>query len=56
MNLEKALVWFRRDLRDQDHAALAAALSQARQVYCAFVFDSTILDALPSRSDRRSPR
>ena len=53
MNLEKALVWFRRDLRDQDHAALAAALSQARQVYCAFVFDSTILDALPSRSDRR---
>jgi deoxyribodipyrimidine photo-lyase len=53
MNLEKALVWFRRDLRDHDHAALAAALSQARQVYCAFVFDSTILDALPSRSDRR---
>jgi len=53
MNLEKALVWFRRDLRDHDHAALAAALSQARTVYCAFIFDSTILDALPSRSDRR---
>ena len=46
MNLEKALVWFRRDLRDHDHAALAAALSQARTVYCAFIFDSTILDAL----------
>ncbi len=53
MNLEKALVWFRRDLRDYDHAALVAALSQARTVYCAFVFDSTILDALPSRCDRR---
>jgi deoxyribodipyrimidine photo-lyase len=50
---EKALVWFRRDLRDHDHAALAAALAAARDVYCAFVFDTDILDALPSRSDRR---
>ena len=53
MNTEKALVWFRRDLRDTDHAPLAAALSQAGQVYCAFVFDRSILDALPSRADRR---
>ncbi len=53
MNLEKALVWFRRDLRDHDHAALGAALSQARAVYCAFVFDSEILDLLPSRNDCR---
>ncbi|MDE2439809.1 MAG: deoxyribodipyrimidine photo-lyase [Betaproteobacteria bacterium] len=53
MNQEKALVWFRRDLRDHDHAALSAALSNARQVYCAFVFDTDILDALPSRQDRR---
>src|SRR5574343_486875 len=53
MNQEKALVWFRRDLRDHDHAALSAALSNARQVYCAFVFDTDILDALPSRRDRR---
>ena len=53
MNEEKALVWFRRDLRDHDHTALSAALSAKEQVYCAFVFDTEILDALPSRDDRR---
>lgn len=50
---EKALVWFRRDLRDHDHAALAAALAGSRHVYCAFIFDREILDALPTRQDRR---
>lgn len=53
MKKEKALVWFRRDLRDHDHAALSAALAEAQQVYCAFVFDSEILDPLPTRHDRR---
>lgn len=53
MNIEKALVWFRRDLRDHDHAALSAALANAQQVFCAFVFDTEILDALPSKHDRR---
>jgi deoxyribodipyrimidine photo-lyase len=53
MDNEKALVWFRRDLRDDDHAALAAALASGSQVYCAFVFDRAILDALPSCCDRR---
>ena len=53
MNNEKALVWFRRDLRDHDHAALSAALANAQQVFCAFVFDTEILDALPSKRDRR---
>jgi deoxyribodipyrimidine photo-lyase len=53
MKEEKALVWFRRDLRDHDHAALSAALAGAQQVYCAFVFDTEILDALPSQQDRR---
>lgn len=53
MNHEKALVWFRRDLRDNEHAALSLALAEARQVFCAFVFDTDILDALPSRCDRR---
>ena len=48
-----ALVWFRRDLRDRDHAALSAALAQGGPVHCAFVFDTDILDALPSRRDRR---
>ncbi len=47
-----ALVWFRRDLRLDDHAALGAALAQATAVYCAFVFDTDILAGLP-RQDRR---
>lgn len=46
------LVWFRRDLRATDHAALYHALTECRQVHCAFVFDTEILDALP-RKDRR---
>lgn len=53
MNRQKALVWFRRDLRDYDHAALSEALKRYSQVHCAFVFDTDILDALPSRRDRR---
>jgi deoxyribodipyrimidine photo-lyase len=48
-----ALVWFRRDLRDFDHAALSQALQTYQRVYCAFVFDTDILDALPSLEDRR---
>jgi deoxyribodipyrimidine photo-lyase len=48
----RALVWLRRDLRCDDHAALHHALRAARQVWCCFVFDSDILDALP-RADRR---
>ena len=50
--MTSALVWFRRDLRTFDHAALFHALKAHDQVYCAFVFDSTILDQLP-RADRR---
>ena len=53
MPQEKALVWFRRDLRDHDHAALSAALAGAKKVYCVFVFDTQILAALPARRDRR---
>lgn len=48
-----ALVWFRRDLRAYDHAALHAALRSGGAVHCAFVFDTEILEALPSRADRR---
>ena len=51
--LDSVLVWFRRDLRDDDHAALAEALRRARRVHCAFVFDRAILDPLPTRDDRR---
>jgi deoxyribodipyrimidine photo-lyase len=50
--IDKALVWFRRDLRADDHAALYHALRSARQVWCGFILDRTILDPLP-RADRR---
>ena len=46
------LVWFRRDLRANDQAALYRALTQCQQGHCAFVFDREILTALP-RTDRR---
>jgi deoxyribodipyrimidine photo-lyase len=50
--LDRALVWFRRDLRADDHAALYQALRSARAVWCVFIFDRDILDPLPRR-DRR---
>ena len=50
---DSILVWFRRDLRDIDHVALDEALRRGRRVFCAFVFDRQILDALPTRADRR---
>jgi deoxyribodipyrimidine photo-lyase len=50
--LDTAIVWFRRDLRVDDHAALYYALKAARHVHCVFVFDREILDPLP-RVDRR---
>ncbi|MGR4869074.1 cryptochrome/photolyase family protein [Variovorax sp. LARHSF232] len=48
----RGLVWFRRDLRVTDNAALYHALRSCREVVCAFVFDTAILDGLP-RADRR---
>jgi deoxyribodipyrimidine photo-lyase len=48
----KGLMWFRRDLRVDDNAALYHALRKCRQVVCVFVFDRAILDPLP-RMDRR---
>jgi deoxyribodipyrimidine photo-lyase len=50
--MSKTLVWFRRDLRAFDHAALHHALSSSNTVHCAFIYDSDILAGLP-RSDRR---
>ena len=49
---DRGLMWFRRDLRTEDNAALHHALKQCREVWCVFVFDTGILDALP-RADRR---
>ena len=50
--VESTLVWLRRDLRCDDHTALSQALATSQKVWCAFVFDTDILDALP-RWDRR---
>ena len=46
------LVWFRRDLRATDNAALFHALKNCTKVHAVFVFDTDILDPLP-RADRR---
>jgi len=51
--IDSALIWFRRDLRDHDHAPLHHALADAARVHCVFVFDTEILDALKDRADRR---
>ncbi len=50
--LNSVLVWLRRDLRTEDHAALHHACTTAEQVWCAFIFDRDIVDSLP-RADRR---
>lgn len=51
--MKRALCWLRRDLRLHDNAVLASACEQAVEVAVAFIFDPSILDALPDRSDRR---
>lgn len=51
-SLSKGLVWFRRDLRSTDHAALYHALRSCQQVFAVFVYEREILEPLP-RDDRR---
>lgn len=51
--MSRSLVWFRRDLRDFDHAALYHALKNTNAVYCVFVFDTEILDKLTDKQDQR---
>ena len=46
------LIWFRRDLRLTDNAAIYHAAKQCEQLFCAFVFDISILSTLP-HADRR---
>lgn len=48
----RGLVWFRRDLRVTDHAALSDALRTCDRVHCAFLFDTEILDPLPAGDAR----
>jgi len=50
--MRNPLVWFRRDLRLDDHAALHHALRSSRRVVAVFVFDTDLLDGLPV-DDRR---
>jgi deoxyribodipyrimidine photo-lyase len=53
---DSGLVWFRRDLRASDQAALYHALKDCRRVWCAFIFDTDILQPLLDRglqADRR---
>lgn len=49
---QTGLMWFRRDLRVDDNAALYHALKSCHQVFCVFVLDREILESLP-RTDRR---
>ena len=54
--LDRGLVWLRRDLRCDDHAALHHALRACRQVWVVFVFDTDILQPLLDQglhADRR---
>jgi deoxyribodipyrimidine photo-lyase len=52
--MSSALVWFRRDLRVDDHAALHQALTRFERVWCVFVFDADILGSLPAPAQRRA--
>lgn len=49
---DTGLMWFRRDLRSDDNAALYHALKRCKTVHCVFIFDKEILDTLP-KADRR---
>ena len=51
-----ALVWFRRDLRLDDHTALHHALTNHDRVYCVFVFDRNILEGLAERKSQANRR
>lgn len=53
---DKGLMWFRRDLRAEDNAALYHALKVCRQVWCVFVFDTEILGDLLERGLRADRR
>ena len=48
-----SIFWFRRDLRVEDNHGLFQALSSEVPVLPLFIFDTQILDRLPSTSDGR---
>ena len=51
--INNSLVWLRRDLRLYDHNALFNSLLSSKAVYCCFIFDTTILNKLKNKEDRR---
>ena len=53
MNYKSSLCWIRRDLRLSDHHALHEALRNSERVTIVFVYDTTILENLEDKSDRR---
>lgn len=53
MSYKHALCWIRRDLRLNDHQALAEATRNSDQVTVFFVFDRSILAELKNKHDRR---
>lgn len=50
---EVNIIWFRRDLRLNDHASLFHALKSGKPVVPLFIFDQLILDQLENKHDRR---
>jgi len=53
INSTSTVFWFRRDLRLQDNAGLYHALRENKDVVPVFIFDTTILDELDDKADRR---
>lgn len=53
MKSKVAIFWFRRDLRLEDNLGLHHALSSGFPVLPIFIFDSTILDKIDDKQDRR---
>jgi deoxyribodipyrimidine photo-lyase len=47
------IIWFRRDLRLYDNAALYHALKSGNPIIPVFIFDKNILDMLEDKADRR---
>ncbi len=53
MGQQVNIMWFRRDLRLHDNAALYHALKSGNPVVPIFIFDKNILDRLEDKQDRR---
>ncbi len=50
--VEASIFWFRRDLRIDDNPGLYEALANSKNVIPIFIFDTNIIDNLPSDDNR----